>query len=388
MFYNNKPNLVKSKALKQRVVIDVIAQSLTPFYTLKKFPHGLGYGQRCTVGTNKFGEKTIDFAWHWMGSEGRTLLLILPYVLWNICGSDIPDILKNTLFRFNRMLVAVTLQHSLSILEEHTDATCRAMDLFHAEWQHQVFWLAERVDGIKTGFPKFHFGCHESSFIPEHGAATMTAQHVEAELGYSAKKSAKRTNMQVDTMALQQDRSRLLVTTINQDAFVLNEKGARGPNFCNLRGPAHPLGPAAVKNTQTDIHMVKSRLEGEKCQKFASTVFHTLKNLAPHAAKKLALQVNHPAYVYNKETDIGDNMDDYTLPYGSFVTTTPSCRIAGNFIRAELVPSRVIGNLRRPRSASFVQVFNDDEAEYGKVISIFQVIRNKDTTNSIPDIYL
>ena len=143
----------------------------------------------------------------------------------------------------------------------------------------------------------------------------MTAQHVEAELGYSAKRSAKRTNMQVDSMGLQQNKSRRLVTTINQDAYKLNEiVGARGPYFCNPRGPGHPLGPAAVKKTQTDIHMVKSRLEGEKCQKFANTVFHTLQNLAPYAAKKLALQVNHPAYVYNKETDIGDNVADYTLP--------------------------------------------------------------------------
>ena len=368
------------------MVIDCIAQSLPPFQSLKKFPHGLGYGQRAKVSKNKDGDKISNFAWHWMGSEGRTLLLLLPYVFWNVCGLDIPDGFKKIAIHFNRMIVSLTLQHSLSLLEEHTDATLRAMDSFHAKWQYEVCWLQERIDGIRTGFPKFHVGCHESFFIEEHGANTLTNQHNEAELGYSSKRSAKRSNMQVDSMALQQDRSRRLVTTLNQDAFTLNDKGARGPHFKNPRGPKHAAGPETVKKTKTDIHIVKSRIDGEKCVKFSSVTFHSLNNLAPHAAKKLALQINFPNINYNNEPDGRDDPADYTLPYGSYVTTTPSCRIAGSFVRAALVPSRQ-GNLRRARPASFVQLFDEGHnvEHAGKVISIFQV---KLKTHTKPDIYL
>ena len=370
--------------MTQRVVVDIIAQSLLPFKTLQKFSHGIGYGQRCKITFDKYGDKKAEFAWHWMGSEGRTLLLLLPYVLWNVCGFDIPVSFKNRVIHFNRMIVNIMLQHSLSLLEEHTDSTCAAMDSLHAAWQFEVRVLSEKISGVSTYFPKFHFGCHESSFIVEHGANTLTNQHFEAELGYTAKKSSKRSNMQVDSMALQQDKSRRLVTTLNQHAFIFNEKNER-PGFHNPRGPYHAAGPEHVKTTTTDIHIIKSRIDGEKCQKFRSTVFHTLPNLAPHAGKKLALQVNFPDYVYSAEADIGDPAEA-TLPYNCHVTTTPSsCRIAGSFVRAALVPTRK-GNLLRPRPASFVQVFEDNEAEYGKVISIFQV--KFDKKGSKPEIFL
>ena len=381
----------RGTAITQRVVVDCIVQSLPHFDNLKKFPHGLGYGQRQKIKKNKAGVKKTDFAWHWMGSEGRTLLLVLSYVFWNICGSDIPDSFKKHVLHFNRMIVNLQLQHSISLLEVHTDTTLQAMNAFHAAWQYEVCWLAEKIDGIVTGFSKFHVGCHEASFITEQGAASMTAQHCEAELGFSSKRAAKRTNMQVFSMALQQDRSRRLVTTVNQHAFILNEAGARGTHFKNPRGPQHAAGPEPVKKTKTDVHVIKSRIEGEKCVKLSSTEFHSLKNLAPFAAKKLALYVNFPDYLYNKEADVGDNPAHYTLPYGSTVTTTPSCRIAGTFIRAELVPSRISGNLRRPRPASFVQFFHEEDGgidvdEYvGKVLSIFQV---KLRTHNTPVIYL
>ena len=307
--------------MKQRVAVDKIVQSLPHFQNLKKFPHGLGYGQRAKVTKSKAGGKKKKFAWHWMGSEGRTLLLLLSHAFWNVCGPDIPDIFKKLVLHFNRMIINLQLQHSLSLLEEHTGTTLHAMDAFHAAWQYEVCWLEERIDGIRSCFPKFHFGCHEAAFIVEHGANTLTNQHFEMELGYSSKKSAKRTNMQVDSMALQQDKSRRLITTLNQDAYKLNDKEARGQYFKNSRGPRHADGAEPVKPTTTDNHIIKSRVEGEKCVKFSSKVFHTLENLAPHAAKKLALQINHPNYVYNKETDIGGNVADYTLPHGSFVTT-------------------------------------------------------------------
>ena len=185
---------VNPRGEDHKKAIDKFTSHLPKHPGLPPFRRGVGVSStpRSSKG-QRAQAKGEEHTFHWAGSEGRALLLILPWVLFNCCG---PTNMEPLVIHFNRAIFNLYLFNALSLVAVKSETLLVAMDNLYAAFQFECIQVATVITAINLKIPKFHVGSHEAYFYRLTGNHPLTTQHLECELRWTAMRASDHANGQ------------------------------------------------------------------------------------------------------------------------------------------------------------------------------------------------